>query len=100
MADALDKIRKLKALALRNPNAEEARSAALKVCQLLDEHGVVLSLPARAQTVQREWYEPQRESDIWQAYQYTVQRAEQIRQEQKAKARGDLFRTWKPDYQP
>jgi hypothetical protein len=38
MADALDTVNKLMALALNNPNAEEARSAALKAVQMIREH--------------------------------------------------------------
>lgn len=43
MADELDKIRKLMALALNNPNAEEARSAALKAVQLIQAGGFVIA---------------------------------------------------------
>jgi hypothetical protein len=38
MADALDTVNKLMALALNNPNVEEARSAALKAVQMIREH--------------------------------------------------------------
>lgn len=48
MADVLDRIRKLIRLALNNPSAEEARSAALKALQLIDAHAVALSLPGAA----------------------------------------------------
>jgi hypothetical protein len=39
MADPLDTVQKLMALALNNPNAEEARSAALKAVQMIGAHG-------------------------------------------------------------
>jgi hypothetical protein len=44
MADALDTVKKLMALALNNPNAEEARSAALKAVQMIRAHGIILQL--------------------------------------------------------
>lgn len=47
-ADALDKIRKLMALALRNPNEEEARSAALKAVRLISDHGFAIGRTAPA----------------------------------------------------
>jgi hypothetical protein len=44
----LDKIRKLMALALHNPNVEEARSAAMKAVQLIAEHQFAVGRPAPA----------------------------------------------------
>jgi hypothetical protein len=43
MADALDTVNKLMALALNNPNVEEARSAALKAVQMIREHKLVVA---------------------------------------------------------
>jgi hypothetical protein len=41
---ALDRIVKLVRLAANNPNEEEARSAALRACQMMVEHKVTLRL--------------------------------------------------------
>jgi hypothetical protein len=46
MDPRLDRILKLLALATKNPNVEEARSAAVKCLELMVEHGVVITLPA------------------------------------------------------
>jgi hypothetical protein len=46
MADLLDRIRKLMALALKNPNHAEASSAALKAVALIDAHHVTLLVAA------------------------------------------------------
>lgn len=51
MADALDTVTKLMALALNNPNAEEARSAALKAVQMIHEHKLLVSRDARPSPV-------------------------------------------------
>lgn len=45
MANILDRIEKLVALALNNPNEEEARSAALKALQMMREHKATITMP-------------------------------------------------------
>lgn len=61
----LDKIRKLMALALNNPNEEEARSAALKAVQMMTDLACTISLsqpaaPAPPQMPQQPPYDPAR----------------------------------------
>lgn len=48
MADPLERIRKLLALATNNTFQEEARSAAHKAALLIKEHGIVLYMPGTA----------------------------------------------------
>ena len=46
MPDVLDRIQNLLALAVDNPEGEEARSAAVMAAKLIRQHGVRLSLPS------------------------------------------------------
>lgn len=50
MADTLDRINKLIALALNNPNEEEARSAAMAAVKSIRENSIVLSEKPTAPT--------------------------------------------------
>lgn len=55
MSDAMDKIRKLLALASNNPNSEEATQAALKAQRLMYEHGIEeLSTEASEKVVRKD----------------------------------------------
>lgn len=57
MADTIDQIRKLLALALNNPNEEEARSAAMQAARLIEKHNVTMG--GQAVTIPtREWQPP------------------------------------------
>lgn len=77
MADPLDTVTKLIALALNNPNEEEARSAALKAVKMIRENGFTLMRPATVAPP------PLARAAYWQDLQDQMARAHAQRQAQR-----------------
>lgn len=99
MADDIDKLRKLLALALHaNTPEEEARTAAMQACKLIEDHEIQMGGQRVTMPQPKKWSAP--DTDVWNDIMDTVhkQQRAQGEQQEEGPAGPDGVKPFETDY--